>query len=314
MIWFAGAAGILAALVAALALFSALYGAYAARLAPPEGRFVTVDGVRLHYVDKGAGPPIILIHGLAGNVRNFTHSLVDKLADQYRVIAVDRPGSGHSDRDLRGFTLSGQAGLIARLLETLEIDSAIVVGHSLGGAVALALALDHPARVRTLALIAPLTMVEAVPPAVFKRLFIASPRMRHFIASVIGVPFGISKAEQVLRAVFAPEPVPAGFATVGGGVLANRPKAIFTASTEVTEVGNQLTAQTDRYAKLRVPLFILFGRSDPVLDPMKHGGGAKVAVAGAELMIVAGGHMLPVTQPDLAASWIKSVSGSLTAG
>ena len=65
---------------------------------PPEGRFLSVDGTRIHYVERGAGPVVILLHGAGGSSRDFTFDLMDRLADTYRVITFDRPGLGYSDR------------------------------------------------------------------------------------------------------------------------------------------------------------------------------------------------------------------------
>ena len=66
------------------------------RAVPPLGTIIDLDGERMHYVDRGSGPPIVMIHGLAGNLRNYTYALVDRLTNDFRVIAVDRPGSGYS--------------------------------------------------------------------------------------------------------------------------------------------------------------------------------------------------------------------------
>jgi alpha-beta hydrolase superfamily lysophospholipase len=68
------------------------------RALPPAGRFVDVPGARLHLVERGSGPAVLLVHGLAGQLKHFTYGIVDQLAAQYRVVAVDRPGSGYSLR------------------------------------------------------------------------------------------------------------------------------------------------------------------------------------------------------------------------
>src|SRR5882762_689756 len=132
-----------ASLVVGLALFTVLVARRAETLAPPIGRFIEVDGARLHYLDRGTGPVVVLVHGLGGNLRNF-YGLVYKLAAGCRVVAVDRPGSGYSTVSGEHPTLSAQATIIARFLHRLGLDRPLLVGHSLGGALALALALDHP--------------------------------------------------------------------------------------------------------------------------------------------------------------------------
>src|SRR5271169_6645060 len=102
---------------------------------PPSGRFIDVPGARLHVVDRGQGPALLLVHGLAGQLCHFTYGIVDQLATRYRVVAVDRPGSGYSLR-LPGASaaLGAQADVLAALMDALQLERAVVVGHSLGGA------------------------------------------------------------------------------------------------------------------------------------------------------------------------------------
>jgi pimeloyl-ACP methyl ester carboxylesterase len=122
---------------------------------PPRGKFIDIDGVRLHYIDKGSGPTLLLIHGLAGQVLNFTHSLLSRLTHDFRVVILDRPGSGYSLRpDATLAPLAAQARIISRFCQALGLERPVIVGHSLGGVIALALALDHPEQVGALALIA----------------------------------------------------------------------------------------------------------------------------------------------------------------
>src|SRR5271154_7493982 len=89
---------VLAAAGAGLALFTLRTARRVEAMLPPAGRFVDVAGARLHVVERGDGPPILLVHGLAGQMGDFTYGVVDLLATQYRVAAVDRPGSGYSVR------------------------------------------------------------------------------------------------------------------------------------------------------------------------------------------------------------------------
>ncbi len=125
---------------------------------PRDGDILTINGTDMHYLDRGQGRPIALIHGLSGQMRNFAPDLVDKLAADHRVILVDRPGSGYSSPLASGTnSLSGQAAVIAGLIGALDLQAPLIVGHSLGGAVALTLVLDRPDLVGALALIAPAT-------------------------------------------------------------------------------------------------------------------------------------------------------------
>ena len=109
---------------------------------PPAGQFIEVDGTRVHYVDEGEGPPVVLIHGASGNVNDWTFDMVGRLSDRYRVIAFDRPGLGYTDMIGRGAPVADQARLLADAAAALGADAPIVVGHSYGGSVALALRAD----------------------------------------------------------------------------------------------------------------------------------------------------------------------------
>src|ERR1700691_3164834 len=106
--WIAGF-GLAAVVViaGALAIFAAWTARQVEKLLPPCGHFIEVDGARIHYVDEGCGPPLVLIHGLGGQMHNFTHSLLDRLKRDHRVIILDRPGSGYSTRPPHGSAALG---------------------------------------------------------------------------------------------------------------------------------------------------------------------------------------------------------------
>jgi pimeloyl-ACP methyl ester carboxylesterase len=120
---------------------------------PAAGRFLDVDGVRLHYVERGSGEPLIFLHGNGSMIEDFESSgLIDLAAKNYRVIVFDRPGFGHSDRPRNVSTSDVQAKLIKHALERLDVLNATVLGHSWGASVAVALALKYPDLIRGLVL------------------------------------------------------------------------------------------------------------------------------------------------------------------
>ena len=122
---------------------------------PPLGRFITIDGTKLHYLERGSGPALVLLHGNGTMLQDFVASgLIDRLAKDYRVIAFDRPGFGYSERP-SGIVWDpdAQAGLIQSTLRELGVSEAIVLGHSWGTLVGLALATNYPAQVRALIVI-----------------------------------------------------------------------------------------------------------------------------------------------------------------
>jgi pimeloyl-ACP methyl ester carboxylesterase len=297
-----------ALLIVGLTLFTALAARQAEALAPPIGHFIEVDGARLHYLDRGTGPVVVMVHGLGGNLRNF-YELVDKLAATCRVVAVDRPGCGHSTMISGGHpALRAQATIIARFLHRLGLERSLLVGHSFGGALSLALALDHPDCVRALVLISGLSQVERVPPAIFKSLDIRSPTLRWLIAWTLVAPLGKLAHQATLKAVFAPEGVPASFDANSGGALGLRPNSFIAASKDMTTVADEIAIITSRYPSLAIPVHVIFGRQDPILDYQAHGESLAAALPNATLHLVEGGHMIPITVADQIANLIMKVA------
>ena len=316
-----GVVVLLAVVGCGLVLFTAWTERQVEKSVPPLGRFVEIDGARIHYLDTGADgaagkrPPLLLIHGLAGQMRNFTHSLVDRLKSDYRVVVLDRPGSGYSSRPAdAAATIRAQAETVARFAKAIGLERPLVVGHSLGGAIALALALDHPDRVAGLALLAPATQHPKRVPPPFGRLDIASPLIRHAVAWTLATPFAIYNRDIVLGTLFGPQPVPRDFATKGGGFLILRPSAFIGASRDLVESRRTIDDVTARYGSLRLPLGILYGADDRVLDPMVQGETLAALVPSAYYEVVeGGGHMILVASADRCAAFIGRMAERVAA-
>ncbi len=292
-------------ILAGLAAFSSLSARGAQRRVPPEGRFLDVDGARLHYIDIGSGPTIVMVHGLTGQLRNFTYALTEKLVSEYRVIVVDRPGSGYSTYNrVGGRGLDAQASIIGNFIEALKLNRPLLVGHSLGGAVALTLATKRPSLLGGLALIAPLSQPMNEAPRIFRGLLNTSPVRRAIVSRTLAVPIGKLKRKRTLAAVFAPDPVPADFSERGGGILAGRPSAFYAASTEISGA-DDLAEIAAMYGNIPLPVGILFGRDDQILSPGLHGAQTASKIPDAEYEVIEGGHMILITAPDATVSWLR---------
>jgi pimeloyl-ACP methyl ester carboxylesterase len=302
---------IVALIVAGLALFAANTARKVEAAVPPCGQFIEIDGQRLHYVDTGGtGPAIVMIHGLGGTLWNYTYALVGKLSDEFRVIAVDRPGSGYSTRaDGAPAKLSAQADTLAKFTRALGLKQPLLVGHSLGGALSLAIALDHPDCAGALALIAPLTQAQDDVPEPFQGLVVNSPVMRKIIAWTLAIPMSIRNAPELLKIVFGPDAVPADFATRGGGLLGLRPKSFYNTSSDLAAVNEDLPGMMKRYGGLTIPLGMLFAKGDLILDYRRHAEAMKQQCPALDLVLMdQHGHMLLVTAPDSTASLIRRVA------
>jgi len=303
LLWALGAT---AAVVAGLVAFSACTAWRVEKALPPRGQFVDVPGARIHYWEKGAGPAIVMVHGLGGQSGNFAFGVVEQLMNEFRVIVIDRPGAGYSTRESdASAALKGQAKFVADFIKALGLERPLLVGHSLGGAISLAVALEFPDTIGGLALVAPLTHLPPQTPEMFRPLDIPTSAVRWIVSWTLGVPIGILRGPGIVKRIFAPESVPKEFATRGGGLLSLRPWNFYNVSTDLVAASPGLPGLVERYPTLRVPVGILYGTSDEVLDYREHGESMQKKVPGLQLKLVEGGHMLPVTRPEVSAQFIR---------
>ena len=274
---------------------------------PQAGQIVPVPGGAIHYVDLGPkdAPPVLMIHGLAGQLQHFTYGVADQLSDEARLIIVDRPGCGYSQRDGEAQAdLIEQGRMIMALLDHLNIDRVTIAGHSLGGAVALGMALEFPERVSGLALIAPLTH-PSTPAAIFRGLVIENQLQRQIIAQTLAVPVAQMTSAKVLVDAFHPEPVAPNFMTRAGAILGLRPKSFVAASQDIiaSTGARQMAA---RYPELITPGIVLYGEKDAILSAKAQGVPmAQYGITYRELP--ERGHMLPMTAVGDCAQLIRDV-------
>ncbi|MDG2533560.1 alpha/beta hydrolase [Sphingomonas sp. HITSZ_GF] len=305
MLWFLIA---LALVVAALILWSAYVSRGVERWIPMDGRQVVVPGARIHVVEMGPAdaPAIVMIHGIMSQLRVFTYALAGRLAKDHRVLVMDRPGWGYSTRTGPRLDLAGQADAIAAAIAALGLEKPLLVGHSMGGAVSLALALRHPEAVRGLGLIAPLTQPIDAAPAPLKGLVVPAP-LRPIIAWTLAVPLSMRTGKAKTAEVFAPDAVPEDFPIKAGGALAIRPASFQQGCYELEMAPEAIKVQAPRYGEIVLPVAILYGRQDALLDPELHGGKTASAVQHGKVDYLDGGHMLPVTHVDATEAWLRTL-------
>jgi pimeloyl-ACP methyl ester carboxylesterase len=112
----------------------------------------TVYGAKIHYVEAGSGPVVVLLHGLGGNTTNWQFNIA-ALAQKYRVVVLDQIGFGKSDKPLINYRIATYVDFLDAFLKELKIERASLVGNSMGGWVAASYALAHPERVERLVLV-----------------------------------------------------------------------------------------------------------------------------------------------------------------
>lgn len=315
--------GLVAAIIAAISLVATYFfwisqriARDAERLVPPCGNYVTVEGCRIHYLEQGQGRPIVMIHGLGGTLHHMRRPLMEELAktmaagEEYRLIALDRPGSGYSTRPRAcNGSLSEQARFIAGFIDTLGLERPLLVGHSLGGAVALATALDYPDKLSGLALIAPLTHYQQEIAPQFRPLLIHSPLLRRIVSATLAIPASIKASPQTLDFVFGPQKPPRDFAIQGGAMAGMRPSHFYATSTDLVALQHDLQRMEGRYQEISLPTGIIFGSADRVLDYRDHGLAMETKIAGVDIEIAAGsGHMLQYADTPRVAAFIHHIA------
>jgi len=297
------------------------YSQYAARSAvkayPPLGRFETIDGVRMHYLDsapdQSGRQAIVLLHGASSNLRDFAFSVFPALAQHYRVIAIDRPGHGYSARPSPAegeewVTPLAQARLVHGLLEKLSVRKPVMVGHSWAGAVVLALALEYPDDTGAVVMLAGASQPYRSDPA-FHNRWPAIPVLGDiFVHSLIAPAFAFV-AEQSVARNFAPNIPPADYASRAGLELLIRPENWRANAEDMRNLAGFLAVQKNRYRELRMPVTIISGEEDRSVSTDRHALRLHKQVAGSRLILLPEtGHNPHHAHPDVVIKAILDIA------
>jgi pimeloyl-ACP methyl ester carboxylesterase len=277
---------------------------------PPTGQFVEVDGVRLHYVERGSGEPLVLLHGNGSMIQDFESSgLADLAAKNYRVIIFDRPGFGHSDRPRNVvWTPDAQAELIERALDRLGISNAIVLGHSWGASVAVALALKSPHLVRGLVLASGyyyptmrLDVVALSGPAV--------PVLGDILGQTLSPIISRLMWPLMMAKIFGPRPVPKKFERFPKE-MALRPSQIRASAAESALMIPDAVQFRNQYSKLKMPIVIIAGEEDRLIETSKQSARLHTDLSQSTFHCVPGtGHMIHQTATGEVMSAIDEAAG-----
>ena len=221
-------------------------------------REVEVDALRLRYLDLGEGTsvPALLLHGFGADLNTWMFTQ-PALAEGRRVITLDLPGHGGSTKELPDAGAESLAAIIGKALDALGIERAHLVGHSMGGGIAIAFVLQHPERVATLSLIASASLGPEINTA-FIDGFVRASRRRdatEVLSLLVRDPALVSRTmvEDVLRYKRL-DGVPA--------ILAKLAKEWFSG-------GKQRADLSDAVADLKLPVQIIWGRDDRII-PVAH--------------------------------------------
>lgn len=307
---------IVASVLAVLALITQAGVLVLQRTYPAEGRLVDVVGGQLHVVDSGsktaAGPPVVMIHGASSNNGSLRRPLGDMLAKNHRVILIDRPGHGWSSRDdLQNSLPLAQAGMIDEALGKLGVDGAIIVAHSLAGAMAPLLALEHPRRVAGLVMLAPVTHPWPGGVGTYNKI-ITTPVIGPLLAYTITLPIGLLITDAAARAVFQPQTMPGNYVAETATPLLLRPREFLANAWDLVTLKPAVAQQVARYREIAVPTVVISGDADKTVSIDIHSKRFAAAVPGAKLIVLPNvGHMVQNAAPDLVVAEIGAMAGAL---
>ena len=269
---------------------------------PPGGPFVPVRGGRLATLQagpaEGARATVVLIHGASANAADPMEGVGRLLAARgFRVVAFDRPGLGWSDRLAGGAAAdpAEQARAVAEALRTMGAPPTLVLGHSWGSALALALALDHPDRVAGLALVSPVALPfpKRMTLPWYWRLA-AEPPVAWLLSRTLGPPLALYHLRGAAVHAFRPQAPVEDYLERARVPLALRPGALLANVQDLMGLPAALARMSPRYASLTMPTVVVSGDADPLVRAPAQAEPLARAIPGARLVLLPGiGHMVP---------------------
>ncbi len=279
----------------------------------PTARTAKLHGRDLCYLDRGAGPVVLFIHGLLGSQRSWRH-LVDELDDHYRIIAPDLLGHGASAKPTGDYSLSAHAAALRDLLDHLGVERATLVGHSLGGGIAMQFCYLFPGRVEGLVLIASGGLGREVSPLLRSATWPGAEWVLPLLASA-NVHRSVEAGARVLhRAGWRPTAMLVegwrGFRSLG---VADSRRAFLATARAVIDPGGQTVLAADFAPVLaQVPTLIVWGADDRII-PLAHGRAAHRFISNSELEIFEqAGHFPHLDQPVRFARLLSAFMRGLT--
>ena len=273
---------------------------------PPPGQFIDVGGVRVHAIQVGQGPDLVLLHGASGSTRDFTFAFADLLKDRYRVTMLDRPGLGWTEQlepaNKRAWTTAhadprAQARLLKAATDQLGLTRPIVLGHSFGGIVGYAWALefDDLAGLVSVAGVAnpwpgDLGWTYRVNGAAWGGALVV-PVLSAFVPRTY--------VEATLASIFEPQAAPDGYLEHVGAALSLRKLSLRANARQVNWLRPYVVEMSAQYSEITVPVEIVHGDADTIVPLTVHSAKIPGQITGANVTVLPGvGHMPQHTNPD----------------
>jgi pimeloyl-ACP methyl ester carboxylesterase len=261
--------------------------------------FVTIDNLRVHYIESGTGHTVVLIHGNAGSVEDFEFGALDRLSSNYRVVAIDRPGHGSSDRPTqKTATVEFQAELLHHTLSTLGVVQPILVGHSWGAALALVYALKYPSEVSAMVLLAPAAYPDDGGNGLV-RAVVRTPIISDLSLFLARKTVGHRMLRRTLALAFYPEPLSDRYINLVKSHWLDQ-KRLRSYIEDESTLNDSLKEMSKRYPEINIPVVIVTGDKDKIVSPSENAYALHSAIAQSRLIEIKDtGHELPLTHPEI---------------
>ncbi|MCV2892310.1 alpha/beta fold hydrolase [Lentibacter sp. XHP0401] len=262
---------------------------------PPRGQIIKVNGTDMHVVVTGreGAPDLVLIHGSNGHTRDMTFSLAGKLAADYRIYIIDRPGLGYSAAvSPKGDSLRAQAAQMADTAEAMGTQKPVVMGHSYGGSVALAWAVYMPER---LAALVPVAAASHPWESALDPLYQAgsNPLLGPLFLPLLPAVISEARIESILQDVFTPDAVPEGYFDYFVPKLSLRYTSMRATSFQRANLLSEIKEMAPLYPQMRLPVEIVHGTDDITVGLSIHSEPLLNDIPDAVLTRAAGhGHMV----------------------
>lgn len=305
----------LTSLIVILLIYTHIKSAQIGAKYPPIGEFYMVDGIKIHAKfiktnSPNTNPPVVFIHGASGNLRDQVTPIKTTSDIDADLLFIDRPGHGWSERgsDENKYP-DKQAAIIAKLMDQLAIDKAVMVGHSFGGAVLASFAVNHPRKVHSLLFLAPVAY--PWPGGVRWYYTLTSlPIIGWLFANTLAIIAGLRRIESGSKCVFWPNKMPKSYVTDTGPELVLRPKTFRDNAKDIVSLFNYLCKTWPKYKQINAPTVIISGNRDTVVFPYIHSDGLHQHIKGSILYDLENlGHKPDHIATDLTIAAIKKLRG-----
>ncbi len=286
------------------------------RANPAIGAYAVVNGTKVHFVHIAAGqtadlPPLVFIHGASANLKDQMVPFLPLLNGRAEMLFLDRPGLGWSARGPQeNIDPDGQAKTIAALMDHVGIKSAIIIGHSYGGAVTASLAVAYPDKVQGLLFLSPAVLPWPGCGVAGYYTLTALPVIGSAFAQTISLPVGSGRLNSGSACVFYPNGMPETYTSDASIGLVLRPYNFRANAQSVKRLCNYVAKISPRYSEIQKPTVIISGDEDSVVLEEVHSKGLAKIIAGSELLWIHGvGHKSDYVLTDLAIQSLEKLSG-----